>query len=54
MKHIVVNLEDGVVDDNNDEDDVAEISTQQQTEENNYMSTFRDELANMIWNDRQM
>lgn len=45
----VFNPEDSVVDDDDDdEDDVATASTQQQTEENNYMATFRDELANMI------
>ena len=51
-KALVFNPEDDVVDNDDDEDNVAAASTQQQTEENNYMATFRDELANMIWNDR--
>ena len=51
---VIFNSDDGVVDDDDDEDDVVAASIQLKTEENNYMAIFRDELANMIWNDRQM
>ena len=43
-----------MVEDDDDEDDVAEASPRKQTEENNYMGTFRDELINIIWNNRQI
>ena len=43
-----------MVDDDDDEDDVAEASPRQQIEGNNYMGTFRDELINITWNNRQI
>ena len=46
----IFNPEDDVADDDDGEDNVGDVSTQQQTEENNYMGRFRDQLANLIWN----
>ncbi|KAL5538679.1 hypothetical protein UlMin_044646 [Ulmus minor] len=47
-------LEEQFFSDEEDELVQKEVSTQQQTEENNYISTFHDELTNMLWNDKQM